>query len=422
MKIAILTTFMEFLPGYSLTGIVKDQATMLSKYGNEVHLFVSEKYHGETFSPEVTLHKEIPFCHQQDYRSAKEMKPEHIEVRNKMCQMLIKRMRELDIDIVFSHDLIFIGWYLPYGLGMQDAAKQLTDIGWMHWVHSVPTALSDWWNINAYGKNHKIIYPNKSDRTRVAEQFRGFDDDVRVIPHIKDLRTYWEFDSETCELIDKYPGIMQADIVTLLPASVDRLSSKRVAECMYIFAELKALGKSVMFMIANQWATGKQQKEDTDKFAYEGEKKKLKRGQDFVFLCSDFKNEKYGVGFPNRIIRELFLCTNMFLFPTREESFGLVVPEAALSGSPLMVLNKSLQMQMEITGNDALYFEFGSYHTKFEVPHGRYWEDLARIIIARFDQSESLKTNTFCRQTYNMDNLYRRYYAPVMSELKHMGG
>jgi hypothetical protein len=344
----------------------------------------------------------------------------HKLIRKKTEEMLVKRMVELDIDIVFTHDFIFIGWYLPYGLGVQDASKKLPDLGWMHWVHSVPTAMSDWWYIKRdYGPKHKIIYPNKSDRTRVAEQFRGFDDDVRVIPHPKDLRTYFDFDPITRSYIDLYPGLMQADIVALLPASVDRLSSKRVAECMWIMGQIKALGRSVFFLVANQWATGKQQKEDTDRFAAEGGKVKLVRGKDFAFT-SDHPDPKLGVGVPMRVIRELFLCTNLFLFPTREESFGLVMPEASLAGGPLMVLNKSLQMQMEVSGNNALYFEFGSYHNKFTPPHGRYWEELAKIILARFDQSESLLTKTFCRKTYNLDNLYTRYYAPVMSELKHL--
>jgi hypothetical protein len=419
MKIAILTTFMEFLPGYSLTGIVKDQAKMLAKYGNEVHLFVSEKYHGETFSDEVILHKLIPFTHQKDYRTIRDLTPEHTEVRNKTCEMLCKTLPELGIDIVFTHDFIFVGWFMPYGLGCQDAARRMPKMPWLHWIHSVPTAQSDWWEIKKYGEKSKVVYPNVTDRTRVAEQYRGWDSDVRIIPHIKDLRTYFEYDKETCEFIDTYPGMMQNDIVALLPASVDRLAQKRVRECLWIMAEIKSMGKSVFFCVANQWATGKQQKQDVEVFRQSGVERKLVSGKDFCFT-SDYKEGKFGVGIPMRMIRELFLCTNLFLFPTREESFGLVVPEASLAGGPLMVLNKSLQMQMEISGNKALYFDFGSYHSQFEPPSPRYWEFLAKIILARMEESESLKTKTFMRQSYNMDNLYKRYYAPIMAELVHL--
>jgi hypothetical protein len=418
MNVAILTTFMEFLPGYSLTGIVKDQAEMLARYNNTVHLFVSEKYHGETFSENVNLHKKIPFTHQKDYKTIRDLTPEHAEIRKKTCNMLVEELTELEIDVVFTHDFIFTGWFMPFGLACQDAGKRLPNMAWLHWVHSCPSVMSDWWYIRNYGPRHKIVYPNISDRTRVAEQFRGWDDDVRIIPHIKDLRTFFEFDDGTRELIDNYPGIMQADIVCLLPASVDRLASKRVGECLDIMANIKAMNKSVMFIIANQWATGKQQKQDCEPYRIRGQNQGLVSGKDF-FFTSDYSDGKWGVGIPMRMIRELFLCTNLFLFPTREESFGLVVPEASLAGGGLLVLNKDLQQQIEISGNTAMYAQFGSFHIQFKPPGPKYFEDLAKIILGRMEQNEGIKTKTFMRKTYNMDNLYKKYYAPIMAELVH---
>ena len=416
MKIALLTNFMEFQPGYSLTGIVKDQAIMLSKYGHDVHLFVNSGYNGEEFDESVTLHKSIPFAHLIDYKSINDITPEHLEIIEQTRQMLVTELA--DFDFAFTHDFIFTGWFMIYGQACKRATKDLPNLQWLHWIHSVPSAMSDWWFIKHYGPNHKLVFPNTTDRIRVAEQYRGFAEDVRVIPHIKDIRTFFDFHEDTCRFIDAYPAVMQADVVQILPASVDRLSSKRVKEVMNMFCEMKMQGASVCLIIANQWATGRQQKEDTNIYRTHAMKNGLIDQKEIAFT-SDFESPKFDVGIPKRMLRELFQCSNLFIFPTREESFGLVVPEAALAGGVFLVLNKSLQMQIEISGNRACYFEFGSHTNTFTMNDpAKYFHDLAMITMKRMYENESVMTKTFMRQRYNMDYLYKTYYEPTMMELK----
>lgn len=414
MKVAILTAFMEFNPAYSLSGIVLDQCIMLTRFGNEVDLFVNEQYHGmEDFPEGVTLRKEIPFAHLKDYRSRKDLIPEHVPVVEKFAELMQGEAGKYDV--IFTHDLIFTGWNVPYALGIMKAGRLVPESRWLHWVHSIPSALRDWWSINEYGPRHRIVFPNKPDVRRVAEQFRGMDHQVEVIPHIKDMRTWFEFGEEACDFINDYPEVMQADVVQILPASSDRLDAKRVKEVIQMFARFKKRGLSVCLVVANQWATTLKHTEETLRFLKIAKRHDLEPMEEVIFT-SEWKSPKYQAGLPRRVLRELFQLSNLFIFPTKEESFGLVVPEASLSGGVLLVLNKSLNSQIEMSGYTTLYLDFGSWHNNFTPASGwgPYLDDLVSVIMYRLQLNESLLSKTHFRQSLNMDTLYHKKYNPIM--------
>jgi glycosyltransferase involved in cell wall biosynthesis len=433
MKIGIITTFQSFMPQYSLTGIVKDRAEMLTKYGHEVHLFVSERYHGEEFPADVILEKKIPFTHLADYHTLGQFtgedqsyKPapgvstpaEHEQVKNQTAAMLREELK--DYDLVFTEDIVFQGWHLPFAVAIMEASKDLPNVKWLHAIHSVPSAGSDFWQIKLYGKRHKLLYPNRSDALRVAEQYRGVMDDVRVIPHIKDIRSLFDYSEDTRQFIDTYPGVMQAEIVQIYPASVDRLEAKRLSEVLGIFGHFKRLGKSVCLVIATQWATGQKQLDIINGYKKQAVDLGLTIGTEVIFT-PDFKpagkEGRFGVGIPKHMIRELFQLSNVFIFPTREETFGLVLPEAALCGSPIVVLNGSLDMMHEVSGYNALFFDFGSFNRG--VTHNNLdllLRDIALIVLGRILANESVRLKTFMRRHYNYDYLYTRYYGPILQE------
>lgn len=414
-KIAILSTFQDMNPGYSLTGIVTDQVRMLKKHGHEVHLFVCTAFNDTSFpfTSEAILHKSIPFTHLIDYHTRSKLTADHKDIIYETKKALIKELA--DIDIAFTHDFVFTGWNLPYYEGVRGASPFLPKVKWMHWIHSIPTRGSDWWNINEMGANHKLIFPNATDKLAVAEQYRGEMKHVRAIHHIKDLRTWFDFKESTCEFIDKYPAVMQAEMIQIYPAGVDRLPAKRVKEIVLMFASLKRKGASVCLVVASQWATGKKQKEDANEYKKIASREGLLVDEEFIFT-HDFQSPKYDVGIPKEMLRELFLCSNVFIFPTREETFGLVLPEACLCGV-MPVLNKSLDMMREIGGGFGSYHDFGSNTRQHRIEdEKKYYSDLAMILLGRMKENESIMAKTFHRMNYNWDALYRKEYAPIFAE------
>jgi len=420
-KVAILTNFAEFHPGYSLTGIVTDQARMLNRFGHEVHIFVTDHFNDKYDPPkEAIIEKKVLAKNLKDYRSINDLSADHKMMAHQVAAMLQEELK--DYDFAFTHDWIFTGWNLPYSVAIKEASQKLVEqnpkLRWLHWIHSVPSLLLDWWNIRSYGPMHRIVFPNKTDRIRVAEQFRAMPEWVKVIPHIKDMRSWFDFGEETCRLIDDFPSIMQADVVQVYPASADRLHAKGVKEVICIFSELKRRGLSVSLLVADQWATGRQPRQNVEYYEKVARRNGLKVGEEFMFT-SRWDYEKYGTGIPRRMLRELWQCSNLFIFPTREESFGLVSPEAALSGGVLLVLNRSLMMQLEVNGFTGLYVDFGSFHNAFHpADEKKYLHDVATLIISQLRNDNAIMSKTFMRKKYNWDSIYLNYYEPIMVEAR----
>jgi hypothetical protein len=116
------------------------------------------------------------------------------------------------------------------------------------------------------------------------------------------------------------------------------------------------------------------------------------------------------------MIWELFHFTNLYISFTREETYGLGIAEAALNGC-LLVLNKSLDVVKEVAGLNALYFNYGSHEVDFKTDdEGRYLTDIAKIIIARMDESDVIRARTWFKRRGSLDYLYKHYYAPILAD------
>ena len=411
MKIAILTNFAEINPWHSLSGIVEDQAEMLADHGHEVEVFVQEGF-SSTEAP--NCFPVIPRVALTDYESRQEVSREHQEYAEKLADLLVMSLS--DVDFALTHDWVFTGWNLPYALAVRRASPRLPGLKWLHWIHSIPTFGRDWWRIREYGPGHRLVYPNESDRVRVAEQYQGGLEHVTAIPHIKDPRTWFGFSAETNDFIRRFPAALQADVVQVLPASSDRLSAKRVEEVIKIFGRFKARGQSVGLVVANQWMAGRDFREVLGPYIDLAEAEGLTPGVDFIFTSE--LGPEYENGISRRMLRELWCLANLFIFPTREETFGLVVPEAAAAGM-LPVFNRSLTMQMEIAGGheSAVWMEFGSFERRVRYPNKDEWLDSAAgLIYAEMQRDRAVRLKTFCRQRYNRDAIYRRHYQPILAE------
>ena len=421
-RVLIMTpAFLEFNPGYSLTSIVKDQTRMLVEHGDEVMIVVGERYTDTSgwtaeFGDKVSILCILPHADLIDYHTKQDLTVEHTVVIRKTITALVHVLQYADV--AFTHDIVFTGWNLPFYLALE--SKEIADTGvpFYHWVHSIPNQNYDWWDINLLPWNHKLVSPNRVYRQGMAEAWRGTQTKVVTIPHIKDIRVFLDFGEEAKQFIRTYPKALQADIIQVYPASSDRLRSKRLEELILIFAEFKRRGFSVCLICANQWATGRQRKEDLNDYIDTAMNCGLSP-QEFIFT-SLWNEPLYENGISQRFLKDLYALGNVFIFPTISESFGLVLPEALLASGALPVINAHLEVLTEITQTRGLRLGFGSFNQELsfskQFPKAEYYKNVAAAVINKMLSEESIATRTVIRQEYNYDQLYDSYYWPLLYE------
>lgn len=418
--IAILTNFMDFNPGYSLSGIVVSQAKMLLRKGHIVIIYVNEQFNpanNEDAGVEHLMNYEgfkllqkTKFMNLTDYQTSAALTDRHKKEAEEAGKMYEESFLEEGVDVVFTHDFVFTGWNLPYSLAIKHTNNKIKDLKWYHWVHSCPTGKKDWWNLRSYGLNHYVVFPNKTEIMRVAEAYSTNPSQIKIIPHIVDIRSLNDMSEEVWAFTDVYEDIMKADVVQVYPCSTDRLGAKQLDIVIKLFGRMKAARVKVFLFIANQNATGRQQKEELGPYIELGKRYGLEYNKDFVF--SSMIHPDYEGGLSKRVLREMVQLSNLFIFPTREESFGLVGPEAALNGC-LIVINRSLTMQFEVMGNEAPGFDFGSFHCNTpETKNPEYINAIALAILNRLYANEAIQTKNRTKRRYNMDSLYYRCYLP----------
>jgi glycosyltransferase involved in cell wall biosynthesis len=125
---------------------------------------------------------------------------------------------------------------------------------------------------------------------------------------------------------------------------------------------------------------------------------------------------------PREMIRDLMLLSNVFLLPSKSETFSLIAQEAALCGA-VLVLNSDFVPLRSIYGPRALYYPFSSNIDKLTGMDGEtttnysdidgFFRDLALRVIYMLENVNVLAQQTRIRKERNPNFVFRRYIEPL---------
>lgn len=412
--IAILTTFGDMNPSFSLCGVVKQQLISLVKHGYKPVLFTLDFFKDEV--------------------------PEGVEVRNILPQLILepyskgdltnlevdvakaqKTMEDnmKDIDVCLTHDIIFINSYLPYNVAMRRGIERsLSHIRWLHWMHSGPSFAdldgSVWDNLYTLPENSKLVYMNYTDAIRAAEMYHTLPKNVRTIFNPMDIRELHSFSPITKKLIDEY-DLMSPEFLCVYALSTTRMESggKQLSKVIKIIGSLKKKGFSVSLVVPNAHANAQKEKDAIEAmyqlaFQYGLERREL--------IFTSLFDPNYEQGVPHEVVRDLYLLSNIFIFPSVSENCPLVLLEAMASKN-ILVLNEDFPAFKDFGQSNAIYFRFSSLVAPSpEFPRGEdnYYSDIATLIIDQYEQHKAIKAQTRIRREFNVDWIFEHQLEPAI--------
>ena len=404
-KVGILTTFAGADEAYSLVNVVRTQLQMLLDNDCAPVLFVAPSFRGDgVLSPHSTeiRHVSMPDAGQEEIRTA--------------LQPLIS-----DIDVVLCHDILFLSQHKAWAGAIRQIAHDEPQIAWLHWQHSrgghkpIEPMLRSW-----------FCYPNNGDLAHVAQINSTTVGRVRYIPHPLDF-DYLGWPELAIRIAQDF-AFPFVDISGLLPARLDR--QKQIEKAIRVFAGLKRAGRSVCFLIADAYATGK-------RFGlYRQELQKLARRlglteKEVAFLSGEYKTCHLRT--PRAVVKALFEMSNLFIQPSNAETSSLVVMEAALA-SNLVIINADFPPIHHLY-RDALAFPFGSifedvkYYRHVKTASGEerkiedpqtFWDDTARNdIIPALDGQLTLAVKRQQLRDRWPNWVFKEYLEPLIMEVYH---
>jgi glycosyltransferase involved in cell wall biosynthesis len=423
-KVGIFTTFYKWDEAYSLTSVVKDQLIAHVKNGYEPVLFVLDvfpEFNNLAADPRmwldipdgVEVRRVIPQIILEPY-AGMGIPEKWREDVDRVKQALLEHAT--DIEVMLTHDIVFIDTYLPYNIALREAELPCR---YFHWIHSAPSPrpqIDGNPHANRYTlpSNSRLVYLNNDKSLDLAEMYGTFLSNVRVVYNSRDPRSFWDLHPLVTHLIDKY-DLLSADILSIYPVSAPRMiEGKQVDAVIGIHEQLRKLGYKTKLVICDAHANGhaeriaanERRSNDVIFTSLEGGKSPTMGENKYEDL---FPNEH---GVPSKVVSDFFRLSNVFIFPTISENCSLILLEAMLAGN-LLVLNKDCTGLDEHAGKDnAIYLRFGNFDMgtrkhEHALEREEYLRDIALIIKDEVEHSRPLKAKRRALQRFNYDSVFR---------------
>lgn len=415
----ILTNFSTYLKSYSPIIVVSEQIKQLQRAGYEPVLITTEGWD----PPESSIFYGVKTEHL--YPSGGHDVVDDIFEQDVVD--IYARLSEIvpEDSVVITHDLIFLPDYVKHNIASRRLAQKRPSIRWLHWIHSATSPNTLIQERSIYGEQYKqlllskfpnsiVCYPNAQDIPRVAENFSFEQDEVVEVPHSTDPI---EGMAPIVQRVYDAKKLSEADVLCIAPMRLDR--GKNPGMIVRLMKGCLDAGVSSHVVFCDFQSTG------DDKVVLRDETNKLAEDlgvADRVTFLSEFDGSAI-LEVEHQVVLDLFTLSNVFLCPSRSETYSLTTQEAMLRGN-FCILNQDFPAFKQIYGKNAIYRQFEGAEVDFSGRDGKtdtthsdidaYFRDMAVALRYYLENDKVMRAKTWVRTQRNPDYVFKNYVEPLL--------
>ena len=425
MKAAILTMFNGPSGTYSLVNVAADQIKMLLKAGVSVKVLVSESC-PDSERKGIYASKDIEWVKIVNTIDGKTIRwYDYSQPKGKVHESFYKEVDIIaedfvkhlkDVDVCIMHDILYQGWHLVHNLAIRKAQKQLPNVRFLEFTHSLPAVRPKEMDYPFSARytdmeRTKFVYPTYSGLEALAKQY---DIPVGNCAVVYNTMPLVETLSPEVQKVSENIDVYNADILSVYAGRLT--TGKRFEKVAALLGAIKRKTEKNTKAVFCDFPSA-----DIPSSLYKemivSEGKRFGLSEDDILFTSDigFKD-----GFPRQGVLELFTLSNLFICPSFSESFGLTVLEAGSRGN-FLVLNEAVPALKELGESLGAYFmrwdarNFGfDTHETYNPSEAEYYEEHGLNIVKMMEADKALKTKTLIRNKYNIDWICKNQLMPLL--------
>lgn len=424
-QVAVLTTFMDLPQQYGLVPVVLNQLTMLVENGYTPGFFCVEGFEkhkdAEKIPEGVIIKPHVPFIHLYDYQLGTKKQTHDVDAIgihqekggnktnfDRQVGYIIEKLQpELkEYDAVITHDILFQTWFVVHNAAIREIAASYPEIKWLHWMHSGPSARPpklDYPHTLRFSgmPNSTWISPNESMCSKFAEMYNVSRKSVRHVYHTFDVCKFFDMHPLSVELIKKH-DLFDCDILCVWATRIDHPEPKGLHKAIWFIAQLNKLVECKLVFL-NSWSANKQAKNTIQSLRNTATQWGLPQ-ENLIFSSEHGLEWEQGVS--HKVVRDMLWVGNLFILPSKTETFSLSMIEAAACKN-LLVLNSDLTVMRELAEDNACYSVFGSdwggvtVTRHYEPSKEAFFMDEAKKVLDMLQKNKALQQHRKVLKVFN---------------------